>query len=54
MSDYIVGLFGIVLWAGYVFGPVLGLYAAVTSGSFFHALGSIIVPWYGVIYWMVS
>jgi len=44
----------LLLYAGYVLGPIFGLYASVTNGSFLNAVLSLIIPWYGMIYWMLS
>ena len=44
----------IILWAGYVLGPVFGLYAAVVNGSFLNAVLSLILPYYGLLYWGLS
>ena len=41
-------------YLGYIVSPWFGLYAAVTEGSFMNALFSVIVPWYGIIYWGLS
>ncbi len=50
-----LGTFGaIVLWLGYILGPFFGIYAAVVNGSFLNALLSLFIPWYGMIYWVLS
>ena len=47
-------LFYLAFWASYAIGPFLGLYAAFQHHAFWHAAGSIVVPYYGIVYWMVA
>ena len=42
------------LGLGYIISPWFGLYAAVVGGSFLNALLSLMIPWYGLLYWVLS
>lgn len=35
------------------FGWAFGLHAAIATGSFWHAVGSMMIPGYGIIYWLI-
>lgn len=54
MKDTIEGILMLTLCAGYILGPIFGLYAAVANSSFLNALASIFIPWYGMVYWFFS
>jgi hypothetical protein len=54
MNDRIATIFAAGLWLGYTLGPVFGLYAAVMNSSFVNALLSLLVPFYGLLYFFLS
>lgn len=54
MKDFFAGTFGAVITAGYVIGPFFGLYAAVDNGSFLNGVLSMIIPFYGAIYFFLA
>jgi hypothetical protein len=47
-----IGMIGLVL--GHTLSLPLGLWAAITRGAVFHGFMSVFVPFYGLIYWVVS
>ena len=44
---------GLISWSMIVSAP-LGVWAAIVSGSFFHGVASVILPFYGLIYWWLT
>lgn len=54
MKDQIGGCLMAIIYAGYVLGPFFGIYAAIGNSSFLNAMLSLFIPWYGILYWMIS
>ena len=54
IKESIGGVLVVFIYLGYIISPWFGLYTAVVESSFVNALLSVIVPWYGLIYWMFS
>lgn len=54
ISNWIGGAFVVALSIGYTVGPFMGLWAAFENGSFMHAIWSLILPFYGIVYWFVA
>jgi len=44
---------GIINWS-YLLSMPLGVWAAFQNDSFLHGAASVIVPFYGIIYWFIS
>lgn len=54
MTRLFASVFGVCLMVGYSLGPIFGLYAAVSNGSFLNAVLSLFIPFYGMVYWFFS
>jgi hypothetical protein len=54
MRDFLSAVFTFAVVIGYSFGPFFGLWAAFQNGAFWHAVGSIALPYYGIVYWFVA
>lgn len=53
MKDLIATPFFALFAFGYTFGPFFGLWAAIDNGSFVNALLSLIIPFYGMLYFFM-
>ncbi len=54
MNDIVAGCFMAILYLGWMLGPIFGLWAAVSNGSFLNAVLSLCIPWYGMFYWFLA
>jgi len=54
MKDLLNAVFTFAIIIGYSFGPFFGIWAAFQNGSFFNAVLSLCIPYYGIVYWAVA